>query len=146
MEEQKDLLKLENQLCFPFYAVSRLITRHYQPLLEKLELTYPQYLVLLVLWERETATVKEISEALLLNTNTLTPLLKRLEKQGLITRKREQTDERKVAIGLTESGKNLRERAVHVPLTLIENMDYPIKKLIELKESVDQFLLALRKG
>ncbi len=146
MDESNELLKLENQLCFPFYAVSRLITRYYQPLLEELKLTYPQYLVLLFLWEQETATIKEISEALLLNTNTLTPLLKRLEKQGLIIRQREKSDERKVGVSLTAPGKNLREKALQIPLTLIDNMNYPVEKLMELKESVDQFLLALRKG
>ncbi|MDP3437320.1 MAG: MarR family transcriptional regulator, partial [Bacteroidales bacterium] len=79
-----DQLKLENQLCFPVYATSRLITREYQPFLDKLQITYPQYLVLMVLWENDTLPVNDIAKKLILNTNTITPLLKRMEQQGLL--------------------------------------------------------------
>ena len=89
-------LKLENQLCFPVYAASRLITREYQPFLDKLKITYPQYLVLMVLWEHGSLPVNDIAKKLILNTNTITPLLKRMEQQGLIIRNRSDKDERKV--------------------------------------------------
>lgn len=108
-------LKLDNQLCFPVYAASRLITREYQPFLDKLGITYPQYLVLLVLWENDSVTVNEISQKLILNTNTITPLLKRMESQGIITRQRSGNDERKVIIQLTDKGKQMQAEAVKIP-------------------------------
>jgi DNA-binding MarR family transcriptional regulator len=108
-------LKLDNQLCFAIYACSREITKLYQPYLEKLGVTYSQYLVLIVLWEREECTVKELGEALYLDSGTLTPLLKRLQNAGLIDRKRSTQDERKVLISLTSEGSVLRERALSVP-------------------------------
>ena len=97
-------LKLENQICFPIYAASRLITREYQPLLDELGLTYPQYLVLMVLWENDGLPVNEIGRRLILNTNTVTPLLKRMETQGLVTRRRSADDERRVIVALTPQG------------------------------------------
>ncbi len=111
----REQLKLENQLCFPVYAASRLITRIYQPYLDEIGITYPQYLVLLVLWENDELTVNEISRKLFLNTNTTTPLLKRLEAQGLVTRRRSDEDERKVIIALTANGKKLQSRAADIP-------------------------------
>lgn len=108
-------LKLDNQLCFAIYACSREITKLYQPYLEKLGVTYSQYLVLIVLWEREECTVKELGEALYLDSGTLTPLLKRLQNAGLIDRKRSTQDERKVLISLTTEGIALREKALSVP-------------------------------
>ena len=105
-------LKLENQLCFPVYAASRLIIREYQPHLDKLGITYSQYLVLMVLWEKDSIAVSEITQRLILNTNTVTPILKRMEAQGLITRQRSASDERKVIITLTPNlkGGNYRLR------------------------------------
>ena len=108
-------LKLENQLCFPIYAASRLITREYQPYLDVLGITYPQYLVMLVLWETDSITVNSISQKLILNTNTITPLLKRMEKLGLITRQRSEEDERKVIVELTEKGKQMQAEANLIP-------------------------------
>ncbi|MGO4948871.1 MarR family winged helix-turn-helix transcriptional regulator [Paenibacillus sp. DRB1-1] len=108
-------LKLDNQLCFAIYACSREITKLYQPYLEKLGVTYSQYLVLIVLWEREECTVKELGEALYLDSGTLTPLLKRLQNAGMIDRKRSTQDERKVLISLTTEGSALREKALSVP-------------------------------
>ncbi|MBW6458032.1 MAG: MarR family transcriptional regulator [FCB group bacterium] len=110
-----DQLKLDNQLCFALYAVSHLITRRYQPYLDELGITYPQYLVLLVLWETDGLPVNEISKKLMLNTNTVTPLLKRMEKAGLINRSRSGQDERKVVISLTDDGRNMREKAAEIP-------------------------------
>lgn len=117
-----DQLKLENQICFPLYASSRLITRLYQPLLEKVGLTYPQYLVLLVLWENDHRSVQEIGAKLILNTNTLTPLLKRMEILDLIERKKSSEDERSKIIALTEKGKTLEHLAQSIPEKLVESM------------------------
>ncbi len=116
-------LKLENQLCFPVYAASRLIIREYQPLLDDLGITYPQYLVLMVLWEADGLPVNEIAQKLLLNTNTVTPLLKRMEAQGLLTRQRSAEDERQVIIKLTPQGKALREEAASIPEKLVAGLN-----------------------
>jgi len=115
-------LKLHNQLCFPLYAASRLVTREYQPFLDKLGITYPQYLVLLVLWESDRQSVNEISQKLILNTNTITPLLKRMESQGLISRIRSEKDERKVEIALTQKGKQLEDEASTIPTQLADGL------------------------
>jgi DNA-binding MarR family transcriptional regulator len=116
-------LRLENQICFPIYAASRLITREYQPLLDELGLTYPQYLVLMVLWERDGLPVNEIGQKLLLNTNTVTPLLKRMEAQGLVVRQRSADDERRVIVSLTPQGQALQEQAAAVPARLVAGLD-----------------------
>lgn len=115
-------LKLENQLCFPFYAISRLIIRAYQEDLDALGITYPQYLVMLVMWEHEELSVIEIGEKLILNTNTITPLLKRMEAMGLIDRVPSETDHRKVMIRLTEEGKKMEAAAAEIPLRLLRRM------------------------
>jgi DNA-binding MarR family transcriptional regulator len=122
-------LKLENQLCFPFYAVSRLIIRAYQDDLDRLGITYPQYLVLMVLWEHQTLTVNEIGEKLILNTNTITPLLKRMEAQGLIERIPSDKDQRKVIVSLSEKGKILREDAANIPYNLIKKLGIEPEKV-----------------
>jgi len=136
-------LKLENQLCFPIYAVSRLITQEYQPLLEKLGITYPQYLVLLVLWETDNIPVSEITRRLILNTNTVTPVLKRMEAQGMITRQRSQADERKVIITLTPKGKQLQIEAALIPGKLVECLlsdNVNGEDLKKLKEQLDKII------
>jgi DNA-binding MarR family transcriptional regulator len=102
--EKEDQLKLDNQICFPLYSVSRLITKAYKPFLEKMGITYPQYLVLMVLWEHGNLSVNQIGEKLLLNTNTLSPLIKRMEKIDLLNRTRSTKDERSVRVELTEKG------------------------------------------
>ncbi|MDR7039947.1 MULTISPECIES: MarR family winged helix-turn-helix transcriptional regulator [Methylobacterium] len=109
-----DPLLLDNQLCYALYAAAHRMTKSYRPLLERLGLTYPQYLVLLVLWETEGVTVSEIGRRLRLDSGTLTPVLKRLESAGLLVRNRRQSDEREVEIGLTPQGRSLRAEAVHV--------------------------------
>jgi len=106
--KENDFLKLENQLCFPLYAASRLVTKCYQPLLDEFGLTYPQYLVLLILWETDGVNLKVLSEKLYLQSNTLTPLLKRMEEAGLINRTRSREDERSIIITLTEKGSLLK--------------------------------------
>lgn len=111
----KNLLQLDQQLCFALYSANLALHKVYRKLLSQLELTYPQYLVMMVLWERDRVTVSDIGERLFLDSATLTPLLKRLETAGLLVRYRATTDERQVIIALTEAGRALRERAQSVP-------------------------------
>lgn len=117
--EQQGLL-LEQQLCFDVYAASRAINKAYRPLLEALGLTYPQYLVMLVLWEHEAQTVKQLGEQLQLDSGTLSPLLKRLEHAGFLQRQRRASDEREVEIQLTEAGRALRQQASNVPASIFQ--------------------------
>lgn len=141
-------LKLENQLCFPVYATSRLITREYQPFLDSLGITYPQYLVLMVLWENDSIPVNDIAKKLILNTNTITPLLKRMEQQELLFRKRSDKDERKVIVQLTEKGKTLQEEAVKIPEELIKRLsdsELKIEDLVKLKEKLNSIISFLSK-
>ncbi|MDC7126559.1 MAG: MarR family transcriptional regulator [Spirochaetales bacterium] len=141
-------LKLENQVCFPLYAASRLITRTYQPLLEELGLTYPQYLVLMVLWNKEGLTVNAIAEKLILNTNTITPLLKRMQENGILTRERAKEDERKVIINLTEEGRNLRHKAALVPEKLVKTLkdaDLTNDELFAMKKTLYKLIEILDK-
>jgi DNA-binding MarR family transcriptional regulator len=135
-----DFLKLKNQVCFPIYALSREIITHYRPFLDSLEITYPQYLVLMVLWEEETQTVNQLGGKLRLDSGTLTPLLKRLESKGLISRRRKSTDERVVEISLTEQGAQLRLKAAAVPSKLMESMPVTMDELARLKEIVTDIL------
>ena len=110
-----DVLKLENQLCFPLYAASREVIKQYKPYLDKLDLTYTQYVAMLLLWENKIMTVKELGEHLYLDSGTLTPLLKKLETKGFINRVRSTTDERNLNINLTAKGEKLREEALEIP-------------------------------
>ncbi len=111
-------LKLDNQLCFRFYTVSRLITQAYQPLLKSLGITYPQYLVMLVLWEQDRQPVNDIAKRLMLNTNTITPLLQRMEKDGILKRQKDKEDARRVIVSLSQKGKDMKEKAVTIPADL----------------------------
>ena len=108
-------LKLENQLCFRLYAASRLVTQAYHPFLEELGITYPQYLVLLVLWEQDAQPVNDLARRLHLETNTVTPLLQRMEKEGLVTRKRGKEDGRQVIVSLTARSREMEDRAAAIP-------------------------------
>ncbi len=110
-----DCLKLENQLCFPLYAASKEVIRKYKPFLDKLDLTYTQYIVMLVLWENENVNVKELGEKLFLDSGTLTPLLKKIEDKGYIIRNKSEYDERNLVISLTKDGKILKRKALDVP-------------------------------
>lgn len=112
MQEQ---LKLENQLCFRLYTASRLITQAYHPLLEEIGLTYPQYLVMMVLWEQDNMPVNDIAKRLYLETNTVTPLLKRMEAEGFIARRKGEKDARQVIVSLTPKGRKLEDKASCVP-------------------------------
>ncbi|KAA1268716.1 MarR family transcriptional regulator [Leptospira interrogans] len=138
----KDLF-LENQVCFPLYACSRALTAIYRPILEELGITYPQYLVLLILWKEDGCSVKEIGKKLYLDSGTLTPLLKRLEDSEFVIRRRSIEDERSVEIYLSAKGKKLRDKAVCVPSKLIESLEIDKKSLIDLKKDLDRLLLIL---
>ena len=144
-------LKLENQLCFPFYAVSRLIIRAYQEDLDRLGITYPQYLVLMVLWEKDGISVNEIAEKLILNTNTVTPLLKRMEAMQLITRTTSTMDQRKIIIQLTDQGWAMRESAAEIPLKLMSKLnlevsDVQIAEALLLKNKLYELIKVLDKS
>ena len=115
MSENYDMLKLENQLCFPLYACSREIVKKYKPCLDGLDLTYTQYITMMVLWEKKQMNVKELGECLYLDSGTLTPLLKKLEQKGWVTRQRAKSDERVLIVSLTPEGEALRQRAVNIP-------------------------------
>ena len=118
-----DPLKLENQLCFPLYAAARGIVKLYTPFLAEVGLTYTQYITMMVLWERRQVGVKELGAALYLDSGTLTPLLKKLEKQGLLTRARSAQDERHLVVTLTPQGEALREKALQIPARMGECVD-----------------------
>lgn len=115
MNNKYDVLKLDNQLCFPLYAVSKEIVRKYTPFLSDIDLTYTQYIVMMVMWEHKEVSVKELGKKLYLDSGTLTPLLKTLEKKGLVTRERSKEDERVLVVTITDAGMELREKAVEVP-------------------------------
>lgn len=115
MSDKYDVLKLENQLCFPLYAVSKEIVRKYTPFLNELDLTYTQYIVMMVMWEDKEISVKDLGSKLYLDSGTLTPLLKNLEKKGLVTRNRSKADERFLIVKITDEGMALREKAVDIP-------------------------------
>ena len=118
----KEEFKLDNQLCFRLYTASRLVSQAYHPLLSEYGLTYPQYLVLLVLWEKDAQPVNDIAKRLFLETNTVTPLLQRMEKEGILTRSRGKKDARQMIVNLTEAGKGLREKLTNVPGTIASSV------------------------
>ena len=131
-----DQLLLDQQLCFALYAASRSVTGLYRPLLEPLGLTYPQYLVMLVLWEQDGLTVRELGQRLQLDSGTLTTLLKRLQSAGLITRQRRQQDEREVDIRLTDAGLALRDKASGIPECLAQCMQLPFEQMQSLRDEL----------
>ena len=115
MNNLYEALLLDRQLCFPLYACAREMIKLYTPFLDELDLTYTQYIAMMVLWERKSVSVKELGEALYLDSGTLTPLLKKMEAKGLLTRRRSLEDERSLIVSLTEKGMALRDRALNVP-------------------------------
>jgi DNA-binding MarR family transcriptional regulator len=135
-----DYLKLENQACFPVYALSRVLTAHYKPVLEGIDLTYPQYLLMLVLWEHQQLSVKAIGEKLLLDSGTLTPLLKKLESRNLVSRLRNVADERIVMISLTQAGAALKEKAADVPESFKCSLGLTVDELGSLRDSINTIL------
>ena len=138
MGNKYDVLKLDNQLCFPLYAVSKEIVRRYTPFLNEIDLTYTQYIAMMVMWEHREMSVKELGKKLLLDSGTLTPLLKTLEKKELVTRVRSKEDERFLVVSITDKGMKLREKAVDIPAR--------IGGCVQLsKEDAVQFYATLRK-
>jgi MarR family transcriptional regulator, organic hydroperoxide resistance regulator len=140
MEANENYLLLEDHLCFSLYACSRAILRQYRPYLDELNLTYPQYLVLLVLWEKGQSTVKELGEALDLDSGTLTPLLKRMESNQLVERRRDPSDERVVTVRLTEKGQSLRDKATCIPKALLENAGLNPQEMETLNGAIKKLL------
>ena len=115
MSGKYDVLKLENQLCFPLYVCAKEVVRAYKPYLDELDITYTQYITMMVMWEHKELRVKEIGEHLYLDSGTLTSVLKKLEEKGFVTRKRSEKDERDLIVTITDKGTALKEKAVHVP-------------------------------
>lgn len=137
---ENNQLKLENQICFKIYSAEREITKLYRNLLEELGVTYPQYLVLLVLWEEKSVTVKELGQKLFLDSGTLSPMLKRMEGNNLIERRRSLEDERTVIISLTKKGEELKEKAQCIPSKLLENLSIEMKELKNLNQTLSTIL------
>ncbi|NYF09250.1 DNA-binding MarR family transcriptional regulator [Leifsonia sp. AK011] len=139
-----DPLALDRQVCFALAATSRGVIGLYRPILEPLGLTHPQYLVMLALWERSPRTVRDLGETLLLEPATLSPLLKRLEEAGLITRRRNPADERALDVSLTDKGVALRSRAEAVPGQVVERLGMPLAELESIRDSLTALLDHLR--
>ena len=131
-----DPQRLDNQICFAVYSAAHAFNRVYKPLLDRLGLTYPQYLVMLVLWERDDVPVKEIGEKLFLDSGTLTPLLKRLEAAHLVKRTRSSEDERQVLIALTVQGHALKEKARSVPQSILAASNCTVAELVAMKDEI----------
>ncbi|MBB6239704.1 DNA-binding MarR family transcriptional regulator [Pedobacter sp. AK013] len=138
--EINDAFKLENQLCFPLYAASRLVTKCYQPVLDSLGITYPQYLVLMVLWENDSVNLTVLSQKLMLQSNTLTPLLKRMQETGLVERIRSLKDERSIVISLTEKGRALKEKAPVLREQLGNKLGISYEEIHQLKSLLDKLI------
>ena len=143
MSQAFDPLSLDNQLCFPLYAASKELTRRYKPFLDPLGLTYTQYVVMMALWERDSISVKDLGKRLYLDSATLTPLLKRLESHGYVTRTRSHEDERSVIIELTDEGRALRERALAVPGCIGGCIRMEPEAAMQLKALLEKLLAAM---
>jgi DNA-binding MarR family transcriptional regulator len=137
-------LLLKNQICFPLYAASRLVVQTYRPFLEELGLTYAQYLVLMVLWERDGMTVSELGERLLLDSGTLTPVLKRLQAQGLVERARRPTDERIVENRLSPAGKKLKRKAAKVPNAMMCEVGLELREAEQIRDVLGKLIERLK--
>lgn len=141
MEDPKyDGLKLENQICFPLYACSKEIVRKYKPFLDQLDLTFTQYIVMLVLWEQKKLNVKELGERLYLDSGTLTPVLKKLEAKGYVDRNRSLKDERNLIVSITKKGEGLKEKATDIPERLKEIINLSQKEIQELYDLLYKLL------
>ena len=143
--EQNEAPKLGNQLCFPLYVISKEITALYRPFLDELNITYSQYLVMMVLWEKDGLTINSIGEKLFLDSGTLTPLLKRLEAKNFISRHRKKEDERVVEVFLTKIGDELKQKACATPAKIQEKLNLSEEDLQNLKTTVDLLLNKLEK-
>jgi len=134
----KEVLKLDNQLCFALYSTNRLMTKMYQPYLKEVNLTYPQYLVMLVMLEQEAITVKGLGEKLFLDSGTLTPLLKRMANNGLVNRTRASDDERKVIITLTEKGRAIEKNLEVIPQAICQAYDMNVEEMVTLRDQLNK--------
>lgn len=140
MADKYDVLRLENQVCFPLYACAKEVVRQYKPYLDKLDLTYTQYIAMMVLWEEESISVKELGNKLFLDSGTLTPVLKTLEKKEYISRARSEEDERVLIASITEKGIALREEALQVPQQMRACIDIPDEDLFALYTILNKML------
>ena len=145
MDSKYDALKLENQLCFPLYACSKEIIRLYKPFLDRVGLTYTQYITMMVLWEKKSLTVKALGTELYLDSGTLTPLLKKLEEKGLVDRRRSEEDERNLIVTITEKGEALKESAVTIPGSMVKCIDLAPEEAVELYRILYKVLAYARK-
>lgn len=143
MDEKFNPLLLENQLCFPLYACAKEIVRRYKPFLDPLDLTYTQYITMMVMWDKKSITVKDLGEKLMLDSGTLTPLLKKLEAKGYITRQRSLEDERSVDIIITKAGEDLREQALNVPMNLGKCIPLSVEEMVTLKSLLTRLMATL---
>ena len=135
-----DVLKLENQICFPLYACSKEIVRKYKPFLDEIDLTYTQYITMLVLWEHKEISVKDLGEYLYLDSGTLTPVLKKLEQKGYVSRARDTQDERVLNVTITEAGELLKEKAVEIPAKIGSCISLPAEDAVKLYEILQKIL------
>ena len=140
MEEKYEPLKLSKQLCFPLYACSREMIKLYKPWLDELGLTYTQYITMMVLWEHKSMTVKALGQELYLDSGTLTPLLKKLEDKGLVTRRRSDRDERNLIVTITESGEAMKDAALHIPGEMTKCINLPRDEIRDLYRMLHQLL------
>ena len=140
MENKYEALKLSQQLCFPLYACSREMIKLYKPYLDELCLTYTQYITMMVLWEHKAMTVKALGQELYLDSGTLTPLLKKLEEKGLVTRRRSDLDERNLIVTITELGEAMRDQALHIPAELTKCINLPREDIRDLYRMLHQLL------
>lgn len=141
--DKYEVLKLGNQICFPLYACSKEIVKRYTPFLEEMDLTYTQYITMLVLWENEEMNVKELGRHLYLDSGTLTPVLKKLEQKGYVTRKRDTKDERVLNVAVTSAGLELREKAVEIPKKIGEYVELEQDDVAKLNEILGKILKKL---
>ena len=143
MSNKYDALKIENQLCFPLYACSKEVIRLYKPFLEPLDLTYTQYIAMMIMWDKREITVKELGQRLYLDSGTLTPVLKKLEAKGYVERERSKSDERNLIVSLTASGEELKETAVSIPQKLAQCVRLEPEEAQELYRILYQVLGAM---
>jgi len=146
MDSKYDMLKLENQLCFPLYVCSKETIRLYKRFLDPLDLTYTQYIAMMVMWEHKSLTVKEMGKILLLDSGTLTPVLKKLESKGYLSRKRSKDDERTVMISITERGEKLKAEAAMIPKRMGDCIKLSQEEASKLKEILDKTLKNIERG
>ena len=145
MEEKYEALKLSKQLCFPLYACSREMIKLYKPWLDELGLTYTQYITMMVLWEHKSMTVKALGQELYLDSGTLTPLLKKLEDKGLVTRRRSDRDERNLIVTITEAGEAMKDAALHIPGEMTKCINLPREEIGALYRMLHQMQEIVKK-